>query len=339
MAGFNLQTYRERFRALVYQVNQSPKSMFAVNDSEIDTHINVALLEIQNKLNISSSRDDSQDIVQGQTFYELPASRQGTTIQSIQVIHGTGSGSRQIELRYLDHQSFVMLYNQATTANDSGEPRHWTYNPDFNQQILVRPVPQFSQTDALVVNFYPVPTQLFRIFNQALTTSTITAAVTYNSTSVTLSDNITLGQIVAFDEFGTVDTTQGDGSSAIQPSPSVWYGIAGPPTINVSTTTLVLSRPYEQPTNATARFMCAQVPDTEISAPSVLGFAPAYIAASRYLVARNPGLAEVLYTQGIAMLMDGRPKRPPQRIIRPFDMFDVSRPYVAQFGPGGVNNV
>jgi hypothetical protein len=275
-------------------------------------------------MGIGPKRSQPDNIVSGQTQYELPDDRMGTTIQSVQVLYGTDASTMVLYPRYVDHETFSRLYNEGTLANDAGLPQHWTYNPQFPQQILLRPVPNFNRTDGLVVNYSPLPTQLFRVYNQTI----ITANPTTGSTTVTLSANITTGQIQEFDEFGIITPLQGDGTTASDPTVNVWTRIAGvapgTPAAGLDPmvpAVLTLSSAFLQPGGAGQQFITAQVTNMEITSPGSLRHAPAYMAAADFLMITAPQTAEILNAKVAEILEEGRPKQPPQNLTRDFSPF------------------
>jgi len=344
MAGFNLFTWQTEFRSAVFNKNLDPRSVAAVNDSEINSRIREALMAMQAELGIQLSQTSTTPVATGVFRYPLPIDRLGTNIDAVTVIEGGGSFSPQHPLRYLPVSEFNLRYNPATTANDSGSPFNWTFDPESsgNSKILIRPVPSFTGT--IIYTYTSTAQQMWQVFNPGTEAQ---ADVVQGSTSVLLSGSPApwgtdpTGQqfITAGNEFGIITTTQQDGQTARNPVPDVWYGIESWTGV-LAAIRLTLTSPVVQMTGDGFKFVTAQVPTLVGVAPDIMANTPAYWAASIYC--QNLGQdakAEKLMARAQAGLERCRPVRPPMKTYRDFSFITQwDGPYQVQYG-GGTNNV
>lgn len=343
MARFNLFTWQAEFRSLVLQQGLQPDSAKAISDNEVNLRLSDALIRIQNEYGIQISRNVDVAITVPVTgtppSYALPADRLGTTIYQVTVTQGSGSTAYQVPpLQYLDNATFNSLYNQTTTANDSGPPRNWTFNPADNTEILIRPIP--TQAGTLSVLYNPTAEQLWRVYNQRVETVSSISGVTVILTNGLPMQVTTPKPMLVGDSFGIITTAQADGTAAFRPAPDWWATILAAAYVNPGPTIhLTLDQAYPKDPNAlgSGYYITAQTPTFQGIAPDIMGNAPAIYAAAIYC--DNLGQTEKadrLMKRASTALDACRPKRPPQTTYRDMSPFVQSDyPYGGIYYNGG----
>lgn len=273
--GANLYTYLKVFRAGVLKSNITRRTNIPWTDSESIVYLNQSLRHIQRVKRLVPKRSASTTITSADTDYALPTDRLSTALSSIRL---RKTDSSTYKLTYLPYDRFCEAYNIADLTDDSGDPVHWTFDHTTYGQVLIRPVPTWTQASSVIFDYIPGLADISRAYFSSV--ASITATTVYNSTSVTLSGTPATSAILADWEVGFIPTTDLDGTSVSNAVPAEWYGVAS----TVTSTTLTLKDAYKIIGASGLNFIAAEVSELEKFAPGECGMAPAHWAARNYLM-------------------------------------------------------
>lgn len=221
MPGNNLFTLLAEFRAGA--LPGGPLSGAAnpnIPDSEIVHRLRRAYVRIANEWNLSVIRETTLDLASGQALYLRPALRMGTEIQQVTIFRADGT---PIKLTQLRPDQMRERFNLDSTAEDTGDPAYWAMSRKLlasgavatqagrlsvpSLMVEIRPVPTWTLTDGIMMEFPRTPQALFRLYQQ----TTVTADFYQDSNTVIVNGTPIL---VPGDEIGRIGTLNFDGTTA-----------------------------------------------------------------------------------------------------------------------------
>ena len=282
---FNLFTYKQRF---LFSLEDSYKarSSATFTDPMIFAFLNEAQLLCQEELHWIKALSTAVTMTAGTDVYDVPVGVMGAKIDKVEILDTSG------EWGDLDH---VAHYTPSIDTSDRDEPTEWAWHPTTANSVIIYPVPDRTATSTLRFTTASLPTQLSRIWRQ----TTITAAMTNDSTAVTLSASGSAVNIRAGDHLGVVPTTGGDGTTLSSEGPIVWYEIS---TFD-GTTGIVLTEVYDAAAAATASIVVAQVSDFEKRYPGKLGHILTDLAVALSFEHTAPDMSARMMQKGMSRLM------------------------------------
>lgn len=277
--GYNLYTYLQAFRAAVLKGPMQRSTQGTFIDSEALRYINEAIRHIQRVKKLVPKRSASTTITSGDSDYAIPSDRMSTAIQSVHVLDSSGD---PIYLDYLPNGEFERRYKLNDLTDDSGDPRHWTFDQTTYGQILIRPVPTWTASNSLVFKYHPFFADLTRIYLSSV--ASITATTVYGSTGVTLTGTPATNAILADWEVGFIPTADLEGNTISNAVPMAWHGVAS----TVTSTTLTLKSAYTTALGAASlNFIASDVSELEKYAPGECSLVPGIWAARCWLLNRG----------------------------------------------------
>lgn len=277
---YNLAVMRDEFMRIAYQGKFQRWSDATLTDAYFLRLINEAQRVFIDHFQLPYEDDSSFDVVDGTASYTLPANIMGSRVYRVAVKYD-GTNWTNLERRNYPFPDGV----------SESRPLFFAIDPTNSHKIILHPTPGTDITDGLKVFYGRVPAPLSRLWVPTGTT----AAITYNTTAVTLSAAASSGAIAVGDQFGVCRTSQSDGESVVVgETPVLWYEISA-----IDGTSITLSTAFEEPTETVANFVIAQVPDVESYAPGRAGFTLAWYAAGLDLRARAPERADQVMQMAI----------------------------------------
>lgn len=274
MPGYNFQTYIDKFNEhlrwgskLSLPFHETPtvlSSLLTEAFRFIQLHKNVAALDTTISLTASTYA------------HALPSTVMGWKIDAVEVEGSSSTDKTRLEHKTID---FIRSNYDLNDTSSTGTPIYWAVSDSAQRSIILAPAPSYSKSGGVHIYGTIQSAPLWRRY-QSDAVDDYTASITYNTTSVTISNGgpITAGQIVDGDEFGVVRTTDDTGRTQTNISPIKWYRIT-----TASGTTLTLTNTFDEPSASSLKFVTAQVHPIEIAMPGVLGFVPVKLALAEWL--------------------------------------------------------
>lgn len=290
MPGYNLQTYIDYFNQQVSQFQGKLSNPTSGPSSLIMSYLHESFRAIQAKTGIQVGRTATGSLVSGTSAYDIPAKVLGRQIDTVQVATSTSvsysagyDGLRTLRRKTMEWMRTSLELNNPTT----GDPVYWAISDSDQRQIVIYPPPNYSTSAGGIVFAYrPQVTRLRRAYQSSV--DSITASCTQAGVTITISSATptTAGtkRIYAGDEIGIVTTSEPDGGTDSNITPSQWY-----PIDSVSGTTITLDSafPYDDITASSLNFVTAQVSELETAFPGGLGWLPVYGALAFHYGARG----------------------------------------------------
>lgn len=325
MPGYNLQTYKDMFLAVLTEWSHQTTVPLDLPESLIFTKINDGLAQAQRELGIQTLRERKALTVNVMS-YDIPLNVLGKRINKVEVLGQTGAD--RTDLVELDYSQFVDLYDQDNPSSDTGSPLHWTYaagfatpaaGTDSEAQILIGPPPSYTRSNGLIFYAYAESAMSGRNLQGAYPPSaiatTVKASVSNGGKVVTFHDqadalengHIDIEMRVG-DEFGFMPTTHSDGTTIATTSPFKWYSIAW--TDSASSQVTLAETFRERGVTKSTSWISAEVSEIERAWPGMMGWTPVYFALHQYLAGKDPGKADYFRALAVEGLDSHSPRRP-----------------------------